>query len=168
MQNFKLSTVQVKFHQICTLIGFFCRKHIKFQLKKYRGFMSHDTEEWMQNLKKKNVVSKMIRIWWILIRALKSLKNFYFDWSLLWKVYNFWPKKVQSSYHSWHWKVMQNLKKNCFVVWKMTWEIWQIFTRTLASVKIGTLMGSFCQSRRIHTGALKIYRGFMCNDTEKW
>ena len=29
------------------------------------------------------VVSKMTRIWWILIRALKSSKNLHFDWSFL-------------------------------------------------------------------------------------
>ena len=46
VQNFRLSTAQVKFHQICTLIGFFCWKYIKFQLKKYRGVVSHDTEDW--------------------------------------------------------------------------------------------------------------------------
>ena len=40
-------------------------------------------------------------------------------------------KKVQRSYLSWHWGVMQNLKKNSLVVWKMTWGIWQIFTRAL-------------------------------------
>ena len=44
MQNFRLSTANVKFHQICTLIGSFCRKYIKFQLEKYRRVMSHDTE----------------------------------------------------------------------------------------------------------------------------
>ena len=38
---FGLSTVHVKFHQICTLIGSFSWKYIKFQLKKYRGVMSH-------------------------------------------------------------------------------------------------------------------------------
>ena len=75
-------------------------------------------------------VSKMTRIWWILIRALKSLKHLHFDWSLLCKVYNVWPKKVQRSYISWHWRVMQNLKKNWLVVWKMTWGIWQIFIRS--------------------------------------
>ena len=59
------------------------------------------------------------------------------------KVFNFWAKKVQRCYLSWHWRVMQNLKKNWLVVWKMTWGIWQIFTRALRSLKIGTLMGSF-------------------------
>ena len=86
----------------------------------------------MRNLKKNwSVVSKMTRIWEILTRALKSLKNLHFHWFLLWKVFIVWPKKVQRSYLSWHWRVMQNLKKNWLVVWKMTWEIWQIFTRAL-------------------------------------
>ena len=78
VQNFRLSTAQVKFHQICTLVGYFC---------------------WVvQNLKRNLFfVSKMTRTWWILIRALKRLKNLHFDWSLLCKVYNVWPKKVQRS-----------------------------------------------------------------------
>ena len=53
----------------------------------------------------------MTRIWWILIRALKRLKNLHFDWSLLCKVYNVWPEQVQKSYISWRWRVMQNFKK---------------------------------------------------------
>ena len=44
--KFRLSTAHVKFHLICTLIGSFCWKYIRFQLKKYRRVMSHDTEEW--------------------------------------------------------------------------------------------------------------------------
>ena len=61
---------------------------------------------------------------------------------------------------------MQNLKKNWLLVWKMTWEIWQIFTRARKSVKIGTLMGSFCPKYKIYE--LKIYRGAMCHDSEEW
>ena len=76
--------------------------------------------------------------------ALKLLKNLHFDWSLLCKVYNFWPKKVWRSHISWHWRVMQNLKKNLLVVWKMSWKIWQIFIRTLESVKLDTFMRFFC------------------------
>ena len=72
-----------------------------------------------------------------------SLKNFHFHGLLLTKVFIAWAKKVQRNYLSWHWRVMQNLKKNWLVAWKMTWGIWQIFTRTLGSVKIGTLMVSF-------------------------
>ena len=69
-----------------------------------------------------SIVSKMARIWWILTRALESLKNLLFDWFLLSRVYNIWPKKVQSSYLSWHWKLMQNLEKNWLVVWKIWHE----------------------------------------------
>ena len=39
VDNFKLSTAHVKFHQICILL-----KVYKFQLKKYRRVMCHDTE----------------------------------------------------------------------------------------------------------------------------
>ena len=79
----------------------------------------------MQNLKKNRfVVLIMTRIWWILISALKSLQNLHFDWSLPCKVYNVGPKKVQRTYVSLHWRVMQNLKKTWLVVWKTTWGIW--------------------------------------------
>ena len=43
--KFQISTAHVKIHRICTLIGSFCRKYIKFQLKKYREVMSYDMEE---------------------------------------------------------------------------------------------------------------------------
>ena len=46
MQSFRLSTTHVKFHRMCTLIVFFYWKYIKFQAKKYREVMSHDTEHW--------------------------------------------------------------------------------------------------------------------------
>ena len=31
--------------EICTFMGLFCPKHIKFQVKKHRGVMPHDTEK---------------------------------------------------------------------------------------------------------------------------
>ena len=51
----------------------FAQKEI-FNVLLPRGVMSHDTERVMQNLKKNPFVSKMIRIWWILIQALNSPK----------------------------------------------------------------------------------------------
>ena len=145
VQNFRLSTAHLKFHQICTLIGSFCWKFIKLQLKKYRGVMSHDTEKWCKIWRKTDLLfQKWQEFDEVLTQLGKSLKHLLFDWFLLCKVFNVWPKKLQRSYHSGHWRVMQNLKKNWFVVWKMTWRIWQIFTRALKSVKIESLMGSFC------------------------
>ena len=121
----------------------------------------------MQNLKKNwFFVSKMTRIWWILIRALESVKNLHFDWLLLCKVYNVWFKKVRRSYFTWHWIVMQNLQKNWLAVWKMTWGIWQIFIRALESLQIGTLMWSFSPKYKLRE--LKFYLVVMCNGTEKW
>ena len=74
----------------------------------------------------------------------RNLKILHFNGLLLSKVYIAWAKKVQRSYLSWYWGVIQNFKKNWLVIWKMTWGIWQIFTGALESVKIGTLMSSFC------------------------
>ena len=75
-------------------------------------------------------------------------------------------KKVQRSNLSWNWRGMQNLNKNWLVVWKMTWGFWKIFTRALESVKIGTLMGSFCP--KLKMCEFKIYRGVMCHNNEEW
>ena len=63
----------------------------------------------MQNLKRNwLVISKLTwGIWWILIRALESLKNFHFNVLLLSKVYTAWVKKVQRSYLSWNWRQIQ-------------------------------------------------------------
>ena len=77
-----------------------------------------------------------------------SLQSFHFHLFLLCKVFSFWPKKVQRSYLSGHWRVMQNLKKNWLMVWKMNWGIWQIFTRALESLKLGVSWGPLIKSRK--------------------
>ena len=142
LKNFDLSTRKSqKFH----VNGFFLNKaYIVWPKKVQRSCLSWHWRV-IQNLEwNQLVVSKLTwGIWQILTWALKSLKNFHFNGLLLNKVYIVWAKKVQRSYLSWHWRVIQNLKKNSLVVWKMTWGIWQIFTRSLESVKIGTLMRSF-------------------------
>ena len=142
MQNIRLSTAHIKFHKICTLIG--SLKYINFLAKEIQR--SYVSWPWrlMQNLRKNwSVTSKITRIWWNLTQALKSLKYLYFCLFLLCKVFHVWPKKIQKGFLSWHQKVMQNLKKNWLVGWNMKWGIWQISTRTLESLKIGTFMGSF-------------------------
>ena len=76
VQNFRLSTAHLKLYQICTWISSFCWKYIKFQLKNYRVVMSHDTKEWCKIWKKDwLVVSKITRIWWILIWKILILKT---------------------------------------------------------------------------------------------
>ena len=48
MRNFRLSTAHMKFPKIFTLVGSFYWKYIKIQLKKHRGAMYHNTEEWCE------------------------------------------------------------------------------------------------------------------------
>ena len=78
----------------------------------------------------------------------QNSQNFHFDWFLLCKLFNVWSKNIQRSYLSWHWRVMQNLKKNWLVAWKMTWGIWQIFTRALEVSKLELWRAPFAQSRK--------------------
>ena len=67
-----------------------------------------------------------MRNWQILTWTIKNLKKLLFNW-LLWPKYiMFELKKVQRSYLWWHWRLMQNLKENWLLLWKMTWRIWQI------------------------------------------
>ena len=68
----------------------------------------------------------MTWIWWILIRALGSLKSLHFHGLLLTKVYNVWAKKVQRSYAWCHFILIKHLKENWLVLSKMTWDIYQI------------------------------------------
>ena len=65
------------------------------------------------------------------------------------KVYNVWAKKVQRSYLGRHWILIQNLRENWFVLSKMTWGIYQIFTRAFSNIlKLGLLLGLFIQNRK--------------------
>ena len=72
-------------------------------------------------------------------------ENLDFDWIRLSKAYKYLDKKVQKSYLSWHWRVIQSLKKNWLLVPKMTWGIWWILMRAVANLEICTLMYYFCQ-----------------------
>ena len=50
----------------------------------------------------------------------RNLKILHFNGLFSIRVYNVWAKKVQRSYIWWHWRLMQNLKENWFVLSKMT------------------------------------------------
>ena len=116
----------------------------------------------MKSLKSTWLVSSKLtwRIWRILTRAFKNLKNLHFNRLLLTKVYNVWAKKLQRSYFWWHWRLTQNLKGNWLVLPTMT------FTSALKSLKTGTLMGSFYPKYKLYE--LKLYRKGICHDNEEW
>ena len=128
VQNFSLLIAQVKFHQTYTLIGIFCWKYTKFQLRKCRGFMSHDTEDWCKIRRKTE----------LLFPKWHKFGEFWREHSKFSK-FSLWS--VQRNYLSWHWRVMEYLRKNWLVVWKMTWGIFS--PEHLKNLKILTLMGSF-------------------------
>ena len=70
-------------------------------------------------------------------------ENLHFDWIHLSKACKYLDEKVQKSYVSWHWRVMQSLKKNWLLVPKMTWGIWWILMGAVISLRIFTLIGYF-------------------------
>ena len=72
-------------------------------------------------------------------------ENLHFDVLLSSIAYKDSAKKVQKIYLSWHWRVIQTLKKNSVFVWKMTWELLWILTRAVENLKICTFLGYFCQ-----------------------
>ena len=114
-----------KVSKIVTLMSSPWAKYILFELKKYRGNISHDTEEWYKLWGIWLVVSRLIWwIWRILTQTLGSLKNLHFNELFLIKVFKVSAKILQRSYLSRHWKVIQNSRRNWLVVWKMTKEIW--------------------------------------------
>ena len=91
--------------KIWTLMCYFCRNYIMFVPQKGRGVTCHSTEEWCKIW---GGTDLCIGEFWPHTR--KS-QNLHFNGLLLTKVYNVWAKKLQSSYVSWHWSVMQYLKK---------------------------------------------------------
>ena len=67
--------------------------------------------------------------------ALESLENFRFNGLFLNKEYIVWAKKVQLSYVSWQWRMIQKLKRDWLVVLKLTWGTSQILTQAFESLK---------------------------------
>ena len=80
--------------------------------KKVQRSYIHDTEEWYK-------IWKEINLWFQ--NWHKEFNNFWPEHSKVskiltctcsfWTSYIFWARKVQTSYLSWHWRLMQNLKK---------------------------------------------------------
>ena len=84
--------------------------------------------------------------------------------SFCWKYKQFQLKKVQRSYASWYWRLMQDLIKSQFVVSKLT-TIWWILIRALKSLQICTLIGPFCAKYIIFD--LKKYWWVIFHDREE-
>ena len=59
-----------------TSAGYFCPKYMRFELKKYRGVIFHDTEQWYKIWINLDLVVSKLAWWigWTFIKAHKSLK----------------------------------------------------------------------------------------------
>ena len=184
-------TWALKILKISTLIGSFCAKYVTFHLKKPKGVIFHDTEEWCKIWRKTDLwfrkwleefgkllpkclkVSKL-GLWWdpfiqstkcmslkiteeLSVITMKNDTKFEEELTCCFKIDisnlpYFWPehskvskictlmvsfwtkyvmfelKKVEKSDIWWHWRLMQNLKENWLVLYKIAWGVWQIFT----------------------------------------
>ena len=92
--------------------------------------------------------------------AVKSLKLCNFNGILLSKEYKILDEKVQKCYASWHWRVMQSLRKNWLLVSNVTWGIWWTLMQAVASLKICNLMCYFCR-KYIMFETKKIQRSYV-------
>ena len=166
VQNFrKMSTAQVKFHQICTLIGSFRCKYIKFQLKKYRGVMSHDTED-------------LCKIWRKTDLLLQKWQEFCEFWSKHSKVSKLCTLSgpFRATYITFDLKkcrgvVFHDTKESCKIwrntgLWFGKWheEFGKLLPEHSKISKICTLMGWFWPKYVIFE--LRKYRGVMFDDTQ--
>ena len=112
VQNFRLSTVQVKFHQIRTLLKVY-KISANISIEELCLMILKSDTKFEEKLtccfkNDKNLVNFVLSI--------RNSQNFHSDWFLLCKVYNVRPKKVRRSYFLWQWRLMQNLNKNWLVV----------------------------------------------------
>ena len=83
-------------------------------------------------------------IGWTFVKALKSLKIFTLTGSFCRKR-NVLARKCQRNYVSWRWKVMQNLRGNWLVAWKMRRNLVNFHASSWKSENLH-LMGSFCRN----------------------
>ena len=106
-----------------TPMGYFCPKYMRFELKKYRGVIFHDTEQrckiWINP---DLMVSKMTwGIGWTFIRAPKSLKyctlmeKFEILYIFFAQSIHCFSKKISEEFC-----VLQSLNENWLAPWKMT------------------------------------------------
>ena len=110
--KFRFSATHVKFHLICTLIGSFCWKYIRFQLKKYRGVMSHDTEDWCKIWIKPD----------LLFQKWQEVGEFWSEHSKVSKICiligPFRSKYITFDLKKYRWVVFCDTEKSCKIWWK--------------------------------------------------
>ena len=113
----------VNFHPISQNSNrLFLSKVYEVWAKKYRGVISHDTEQWWKIWK---TLTLRFQKWHVELGELSSLEHpkvwkLYIDGLFLSKAYTVSVRNFQRIYVSWHWRVLQSLNENWLVGWKVT------------------------------------------------
>ena len=111
----------LKVSNISTWMCSFWAKYILLQLKRYRGVIFHDTDEWCKIWRKtdlwfgkwheefgkfspEHLKMSKLGLWWILLSIVE----------------NAWAWNLQRSYVSWQWRIIQKLKRKWLAVLKLT------------------------------------------------
>ena len=144
-------------------MGSFCKNHMKFQLKKYRTLMTLNSDA---KFKEKLICGFKydMRNFVNFHPTIQKSKNFTLMGYFCPKYMRFELKKIQRSYLSWQWTVMQNLNNPDLAVSKMAWGIGWTFTGAPKSLKNCTLMSCFCPKHIMFQ--LENVSGIMCHNTE--
>ena len=92
----------------------FCPKYVKVYMKKYRRLTSHDTDEWCKVWRKTDSwFQKWHEEFGVFYASSGKSENLHFDMLLLSTAYKVSAKILQKNCVSWHWRVIQTLKKHC-------------------------------------------------------
>ena len=138
------------------------------ELQTYGGVKSNDTEEWWKIWKGIDLPFQ---------NRQKKFNEFSLENSKVSKIYTlmgcFWPNYIMFQLKKYR-GVMFDCTQDWYKVWrktdlcfqKLTWGIWQIFTRALESLQIGTLMAYFCLKLLMYE--CKTCKGVMCHDNDEW
>ena len=93
------------------------------------------------------------------VPSTRKSKKFCFNGFLVTKVQHVWAKKVQTSYLSWHWRVMRNLRKTDLWLKKWHEKLGKFPAELLKLSKLGIWWDSLVQSRKCMT--LKFTEGYV-------
>ena len=100
-----------------TLMAYFCPQYMRFELKKHRGVISHDTAQWCKIWK---TLTLRFQKWHEELGELSLLEHpkvwkLYIHGLFLSKAYTVSARNFQRNYVSWHWRVLQSLNENWLV-----------------------------------------------------
>ena len=100
------------------------------------------------------MIQKLNRNWLVVFKLTwgtldpSTQKKLCFNWLLVTKVYNVWAMKVQRTYLSWHWRVMQIWRKIDSRFEKWHDKFGQFSPKHLKVSKLGLWWDPFVQSRK--------------------